>query len=170
MTKAAWVCAACLFTALPAAAENFQTDLGPAPLDGSNRARVLGRGSVLATLSGDSFTLHGNFSGLASPATAAHLNMGTVMGATGPSIRDVTVTRARSGQITGRLTLSPDQVAALRAGRIYLLVDSETAPNGNLWGWFQPPHKTARPNEPEYGNWYIPNIINDSPKAKKPQG
>src|SRR5689334_1357653 len=74
-----------LFVAVPAAAENYQTDLGPAPLDGTNRQNVLGRGSVVAVLNGSSFTVSGSFSGLSSPATAAHLNMGMVMGGTGPA-------------------------------------------------------------------------------------
>ena len=71
------------------AADGYQTNLGPTPLDGSNRANVLGRGAVLATLDGNKFTLHGAFAGLATPATDAHLCMGDVMGGTGPSIYDV---------------------------------------------------------------------------------
>jgi hypothetical protein len=169
-TRATWALAACVFVTLPAAAENYQTNLGPIPLDGSNRANVMGRGSALATLDGNSFTVHGTFSGLASPATAAHLNMGMVMGGTGATIHDVTVTPAQSGQLSGRVALAPDEVAALKAGKIYLLLDSQKAAKGNLWGWFQPAHKSPRPNEPEHDTWYIPNIIQDSPTGKKPQG
>jgi hypothetical protein len=163
--------ASCL-TSIPAfAIENYQTNIGPTPLDGSNRANVLGRGTVLATLDGGKFTLHGSFAGLATPATAAHLCMGSVMGGTGPVIYDVTVTPAQSGQLSGSVMLTPEQVTALRLGKIYLLLDSQKAPKGNLWGWFQPAHATVGPNVPEHGHWYIPDIIkDDNPVRKKPQG
>jgi hypothetical protein len=154
-----------------AAAEGYQTDLGPTPLDGSNRANVLGRGSVTATLEGTKFTLQGKFAGLATPATQAHLCMGAVMGGTGPALYEVTITPGRSGQVSGSVTLTQEQVAALKKGQIYLLLDSQNAPKGNLWGWFQPAHKTVGPNVPEYGHWYIPNILQDDSTArKKPQG
>lgn len=150
------------------AAEGYQTNIGPTPLDGSNRADVLGRGAVLATLDGTKFTLHGSFAGLATPATDAHLCIGSVMGGTGPLLFDVTVTQAVNGEISGSVTFTPDQVAALKAGKIYLLLDSQKAPKGNLWGWFQPAHKTVGPDVPEHGRWYIPNIL-DNASRKNPQ-
>jgi hypothetical protein len=153
------------------AAENYQTNIGPVPLDGRNRPNVLGRGTVLAILDGTKFTVHGNFSGLATVATDAHLCLGNVMGGTGPAIYDVTVTPAQSGQVSGSVTLTPEQVAALRQGKIYLLLDSQKAPKGNLWGWFQPAHKTVGEDVPEHGRWYLPNILKDDNTArKKPQG
>jgi hypothetical protein len=156
---------------LPAfAAENYQTNIGPIPLDGRNRVNVLGRGSVLATLDGGRFTLHGRFSGLATPATDAHLCLANVMGGTGPAIYDLTVAQAQSGEVSGSVMLTAEQVAALRAGRIYLLLDSQKAPKGNLWGWFQPAHRTVGPNVPEHGSWYIPNILQDNTARKNPQG
>jgi hypothetical protein len=97
--------------------------------------------------------------------------MGSVMGGTGPAIHDVTVTPARAGQVSGSVTLTPDEVAGLKQGKIYLLLDSQKAPKGNLWGWFQPAHKTVGEDVPEYGHWYIPNILKDDNTArKKPQG
>jgi len=152
------------------AAESYQTNIGPIPLDGRNRVNVLGRGSVLATLDGRRFTLHGSFGGLATPATDAHLCLANVMGGTGSAIYDVTVTQAQSGQVSGSITLTPEQVTALRAGKIYLLLDSQKAPNGNLWGWFQPAHRTVGPDVPEHGSWYIPNILQDNTARKNPQG
>lgn len=151
------------------AIESYQTNIGPTPLDGSNRANVLGRGVVLASLDGTKFTIHGTFAGLATPATEAHLCMGSVMGGTGPIIHDVTVTRAESGQLSASLSLTPEEVAGLKQGKIYLLLDSQKAPKGNLWGWFQPAHKMAQPDVPEHGHWYIPNILQDEAR-KKPQG
>ena len=164
------VLAVCTTSHIPAfAAENYQTNIGPTPLDGSNRANVLGRGSVLATLDGSKFTLHGTFAGLATPATDAHLCMGAVMGGTGPAIYDVTVTQAQNGQVSGAVTLTPEQVTALKAGRIYLLLDSQKAPKGNLWGWFQPAHVTVPEGTPQMGHWYIPNLLDgqgDGPAKK----
>lgn len=150
------------------AAEGYQTNLGPTPLDGSNRANVLGRGAVLATLDGRNFVLHGSFAGLATPATDAHLCLGNVMGGTGSVIYDVTVTPAVNGEVSATVTFTPEQVAALQAGKIYLLLDSQKAPKGNLWGWFQPAHRTVGPDVPEHGHWYIPNILQDKPR-KNPQ-
>jgi hypothetical protein len=69
--------------------------------------------------------------------------------------------------VSGTVTLTPEQVAALKAGKIYLLLDSQKAPKGNLWGWFQPAHKTVGPDVPEHGNWYIPNILQDKNTPRK---
>jgi hypothetical protein len=163
-------CAA--FGAPAFAADNYQTNIGPTPLNGSNRADVLGRGTVVATLDGSKFTLHGTFAGLATPATEAHLCMGNVMGGTGPVIYDVTVSQAQSGMVSGTVMLTPEQVAALKVGKIYVLLDSQKAPNGNLWGWFQPGHKTVGPDVPQEGQWYLPNLLNDDSHTvkKKAQG
>jgi len=162
----------CAAFGTPAFAANYQTNIGPTPLDGSNRANILGRGSVLATLDGKKFTLHGTFAGLATPATEAHLCMGNVMGGTGPIIYDVTVSQAQSGEVSGTVMLTPEQIAALKVGKIYVLLDSQKAPKGNLWGWFQPAHMTVGPDVPQQGSWYLPNILNDDNHAakKKPQG
>ena len=150
------------------AGQGYQTNLGPTPLDGSNRANVLGRGAVLANLEGTRFTLHGSFAGLATPATDAHLCMGNVMGGTGPILYDVMVTPAVNGELSATVTFTPEQIAALKAGKIYLLLDSQKAPKGNLWGWFQPAHKTVGQDVPEHGHWYIPNILQD-PSRRNPQ-
>jgi hypothetical protein len=34
--------------------------------------------------------------------------------------------------------LSSRQANALRAGQLYIQIDSESAPEGNLWGWLLP--------------------------------
>ena len=164
------VWAACCAPAL--AAEKFQTDLGPTPLDGSNGALIRGRGAVQARLEGKAFTIHGRFSGLAAPATTAHLCVGDVMGALGPAFQDVTVSQAQSGEISGTVILTPEHVDALRAGRVYLLLDSQKAPQGNLWGWFQPAHVTVGPDVPQQGNWYLPSILKDTKPGprKKAEG
>ena len=155
---AAIFCAA--FCSPAFAVEKYQTDIGPTPKNGRQGADVQGRGTVLATLDNNKFSLQGKFSGLSSPATEARLYMGNVMGGTGPSIGDLTIAQAQSGDISGTFTLTPDQVAALKSGKLYVMLNSQSAPKGNLWGWFQPAHVTVGPDVPQIGHWYIPNILN----------
>ena len=154
--------AAMFFAAAPAiAADNYQTDIGPTPKNGRQGANVQGRGTVLATLDNNRFSLQGKFSGLSSPATEARLHMGNVMGGTGPAIGALKVAQAQSGEISGTFTLTPGQVAALKLGKLYVMLDSQSAPTGNLWGWFQPAHVTVPPGVPQTDNWYIPNFLKD---------
>ena len=164
---AAIFCAA--FCAPAFAVEKYQTDIGPTPKNGRQGANVQGRGTILATLDNNKFALHGKFSGLSSPATEAHLYMGNVMGGTGPEIGDLRTAQAQSGEIFGTLTLTPDQIAALEDGRLYVMLYSQSAPEGNLWGWFQPAHVTVGPDVPQMGLWYIPNLLDHENKvtAKK---
>lgn len=162
--------AAILCAAAPAfAADNYQTDIGPTPKNGRQGPNVQGRGTVLATLDRNTFTLQGKFSGLSSPATQARLHVGNVMGGTGPAIGGLKIPQAQSGEISGTFTLTRDQVAALKLGKLYVMLDSQSAPKGNLWGWFQPEHVTVPPGVPQMDHWYIPNLLDnrdDSPAKK----
>jgi hypothetical protein len=85
--------------------------------------------------------------------------MGYVMGGTGPIIGNLTIAQAQNGGISGTFTLTPDQVAALKSGKLYVILNSQSAPKGNLWGWFQPAHVTVGPDVPQRGPWYIPDIL-----------
>lgn len=162
--------AAIIFAAAPAlAAENYQTDIGPTPKNGRQGANVQGRGTVLATLDGNTFTIQGKFAGLSSPATKARLHMANVMGGGGPAIGDLKIPQAQSGAISGTFTLTPEQIAGLKVGKLYVMLDSQSAPKGNLWGWFQPAHVTVPEGVPQMGEWYIPSLLddrNDSPAKK----
>jgi hypothetical protein len=160
----------CVAFCTPAfAADNYQTNIGPTPKNGRQGADVQGRGMVLATLDNNKFSLQGKFSGLSSPATQAHLSMGNVMGGTGPTIGDLKIAQAQSGDISGTFILTTDQVAALQGGKLYVILNSQSAPKGNLWGWFQPAHVIVGPDVPQRGPWYIPNILDheNSSTAKK---
>ena len=162
--------AAILFATAPVfAAENYQTDIGPTPKNNRQGANVQGRGTVLAVLDNNTFSLQGKFSGLSSPATAARLHIGNVMGGAGPAIGDLKIARAQSGEISGTFTLTPSQVAALKVGKLYVILDSQSAPKGNLWGWFQPAHVTVPQGVPQMDSWYIPNLLDgqdDGPANK----
>jgi hypothetical protein len=64
--------------------------------------------------------------------------MGVSMGVMGDSIGELTATHATSGTISGKLTLTAKQLAALHAKSLYIRIDSEKAPDGNLQGWLEP--------------------------------
>ena len=53
----------------------------------------------------------------------------------GPPIGDLTVTAATSGTISGSIELTKEQIDDLAAGRLYIQLHSQKAPDGNLWGW-----------------------------------
>jgi CHRD domain len=115
--------------------EKFKTRLAPVAIDATMRATVSGTGSVAATLAGSKLSVTGTFEGLLSPATAAHIHLSRVAGIRGPAVLDLTVSRAVSGSISGTFDLTPEQVESLKKGKFYVQIDSEKAPEGNLWGW-----------------------------------
>jgi hypothetical protein len=100
--------------------------------------RVTGKGMAAATLSGRTLTITGSFEGLGGPATVARLHEGIAKGARGKAVADLTIAKATTGTISGSVTLTAEQVEALRQGRLYIQVhgDKGLAPDGaNLWGW-----------------------------------
>jgi CHRD domain len=137
---AIWFAASVLWCALAAGAQNaakqetFKARLSPVPIDVSMMARVAGVGALTATLSGKILTITGTFEGLRSPATTAQIHRAP-KGIPGPAILDLTVTNAEKGAVSGSVELTPDQIADLRGGRLYVQIQSERAPEGNLWGW-----------------------------------
>jgi len=85
-------------------------------------------------LVGNKFTFNGPFQGLRSPATHASIHVGP-KGIPGPPILDLMVSNASSGNVSGTIELTPSQLEDLRNARLYVQIDSEKAPEGNLWGW-----------------------------------
>ena len=126
---------------LPLAAQGgdkYTARLGWVPISGAERALVTGKGSVTAVLSGTRLTMNGTFEGLVAPATLVRLHRGVAKGARGPALGDLTLTNGTSGTITGTITLAPEDLDALKQGRLYVQVHSEKGvpPDGaNLWGW-----------------------------------
>lgn len=131
--------AACLLRVLPAAAAPddtvFHFRLSPGPRLVGTRADTSGSGSLTATLEGSKLMLEGSFSGLLGVPTSAHLLMGSLPGVRGPLIADLTVSPATSGRVSGTVQLNPQQLAALRKSGLYVEIDSDKAPEGDLWGW-----------------------------------
>jgi hypothetical protein len=132
---------ACLLSALlgaAPAANTFPFRLSPGPRLVGTRADRSGGGSVTATLAGNELTLRGSFNGLLAVPTGAHLLMGSLPGVRGPSIADLTVSPATSGTLSGTVRLDPAQLAAFHKGGLYVEIDSDKAPEGDLWGWILP--------------------------------
>lgn len=115
--------------------ETFKARLSPVPINVSMLSTVAGSGSLTAVLAGKRLTIRGTFEGLRSPATTAQIHRGP-KGIRGPAILDnLTVSKATSGALTGSLELTPEQIADLRNGKLYVQIQSERASDGNLWGW-----------------------------------
>jgi hypothetical protein len=146
--------------ALPVAAApgSYETVLGPTPISHATKTALTGEGAAIATLTGDALKISGAFQGLSGPATDAHVMMGEGIGIPGNSILDLSASTAANGTINGTFRLTKVQAAALRAGRLYIQVNSQAgpAPGGNLWGWLLPEHVKAGQDEPQLGDWFLP--------------
>jgi hypothetical protein len=133
--------AAMLVAAAAAGAQNadkFTARLGWVPISGADRANVAGKGMATATLSGTKLAITGTFEGLPAAATVARLHEGVAKAARGPAIGDLVISKGTSGTISGAVALTPEQLASLKQGRLYVQVHSEkgVAPDGStLWGW-----------------------------------
>ncbi len=132
--------AATAFPALVSAQSDMYTArLGWVPTTPNDRPNVTGKGSATATLSGRKLTIAGSFEGLATPATVARLHSGIAKGARGAAIGDLTVTQAAAGKISGEIDLTPQQIEALKQGKLYVQLHTAKGvpPDGStLWGWF----------------------------------
>ncbi len=114
--------------------ESYKARLSTVPVDATMLSRVAGSGSLTAVLNGDRLTFSGTFQGLRSPATHASIHLGP-KGIPGPPIVDLAVSNATSGNVTGAVELTASQIEDLRSAKLYVQIDSEKAPEGNLWGW-----------------------------------
>jgi hypothetical protein len=143
-TLKAVVIAVAMLSAGRAAAQatTYKARLSPVPV-ANLRDGITGLGSATATLAGRSLSVRGTFEGMKSAATIAQIHLGP-RGIRGPVMfdlkltSDLKLTKGTSGTLTGTFTLTPEQVEAVKAGRFYIQVHSESAPDGNLWGWLLP--------------------------------
>jgi hypothetical protein len=129
---------AALLTVAPAFAAGYEAELDPVPFDATNRADVLGSiGNVTATLDGSTLTISGTFSAMTSAATGGSVRIGLAKGVLGDAIGTLKVSHASQGNVSGSVTLSAAQTAALQKQSLYIRIDSEKAPDGNLQGWLE---------------------------------
>ena len=155
-----------LMTALPAmAAAPYQIFLGPVARSNATQMKALGRGTADVTLDGNKLSITGTFGGLVSPATDAHLCQGIGIGVSGACTNDLTISKAPSGNVSGTIVLNAKQMAALRAGQLYVQINSQSAPapTGNLWGWILIAHETVGQDVPQQGEWFLPQY--DMPES-----
>jgi hypothetical protein len=116
--------------------DTFKAHLSALPADAKTRADLAGSGSISAVLAGTKLAISGSFDGLRAAATAASLHSAVAAGVRGPAIGDLTISKAAGGTISGSIELTPQQLASLRKGGLYVQIQSEKAPDGVLWGWF----------------------------------
>jgi hypothetical protein len=139
MSRLTVLCAgALLLAASPVFAAGYDAQLDPAPFDATNRADVIGSiGNATATLDGSTLTVHGTFSNLKSPATTGSFRIGLAKGVPGDAIGSLTVEHAKQGAFSGTIKLTAAQLAALNHQALYVRIDSEKSPDGNLQGWLE---------------------------------
>jgi hypothetical protein len=118
-----------------AQAPQYRARLSVVPIDVPQQSTVAGVGAATAVLKGSTLTVNGTFSGLRTPATVVHVLRSPKPGMRGVPIGDLTATAETSGTITGSLELTKPQIDDLIAGRLYVQLHSQKAPDGNLWGW-----------------------------------
>jgi CHRD domain len=144
--------------ALAAAPEAYMINLGPVARTNATKLIAVGRGTADVTLDGSKLTIKGLFNGLVSPATDAHLCIGVGIGVMGTCGSDLTVTQGLSGTLSGTVALNGKQMTALKAGQLYVQINSQKAPApaGNLWGWILIAHEEVGQDVPQQGHWFLP--------------
>ncbi len=140
------------------AADVFASRLTAVAYDRAMRANVQGDGHVTASLDGRSLTVKGDFSALPSAAVTAKLYSGPGIGVPGPAIQDLQLSGQTDGTVAGTVTLSAAQLAALKRGHVYVQINSQKAPDGNLWGWLLPEHPFPGADVPEQGHGFLPQL------------
>src|SRR5688500_5625109 len=85
----------------PASAqETYRARLSPMPVNQQTVRTITGLGQVRATLDGNRLTVTGEYRGMSSPATSAHVHLAPPT-MTGPVSAPLQVTGGQAGQISG---------------------------------------------------------------------
>lgn len=135
-----WTLALSLTLALVQAAPgSMRARLSPLPTDLAMQETIAGRGAATATLAGTSLTLDGTYTGLRSAATSVRVYESPRPGLRGPLVGEFASGGGTAGTFKGTLTLTREQAAAFAKGLLYVQIQSEKAPDGNLWGWLMAP-------------------------------
>lgn len=122
--------------------DTFAGRLSWVPISGAERGDVAGSGSASARLAGRRLMIQGTFEGLPAAATRATLRQGAATGVSGPVIAVLEITSGSGGTLSGEVTLSDAQRAALLAGRLYIQLHAERGvppDNAVLRGWLLAP-------------------------------
>ena len=127
--------AAVLTVSVQAQAPQYRGRLSLMPLDIAMQNVIAGSGVATANLKGSTLSISGTFTGLKTPATVAKLLRSPKPGMRGTPIGDLIVSGETSGTISGSIELTKEQISDLAASRFYVQLNSQKAPEGNLWGW-----------------------------------
>jgi hypothetical protein len=141
-TTIAFLAACCALLTAPSAAQTppvMRARLATVPIDIAMQETITGMGSASGSLAGTTLTVEGQYRGLMSPATSVRVYESARMGMRGTLVGEFPSGGGTAGTFKGTVTLSRDQAAAFAKGLLYVQVQSEKAPDGNLWGWLLPP-------------------------------
>ena len=113
--------------------------LSPVPTDLAMQETIAGLGDVTATLAGSTLSLEGSYRGLRSNATSVRVYESPRPGLRGPLVGEFASGGGTTGRFKGTVSLTREQATAFARGLLYVQVQSEQAPDGNLWGWLMAP-------------------------------
>jgi hypothetical protein len=128
---------ALLAASLPAQAANMNElhgRLSPMPVTALTVKTITGGGGFLASLSGNTLTITGQFEGMNSAATSAHVHQGP-KAQPGPVAFAIEVSQSTNGSVGGEVSLTPELIEALHSESLYIQIHSEGNPAGELRGW-----------------------------------
>lgn len=135
-------------------AQNGDSELFRAFLSGANEVPAVfttASGSVDFELNGDQLTVTGSFEGLTSDyivvgntGSGAHIHLGYTgqNGGVQISLNPTLSDGDKAGEFDETVTVSDEQIAAMRARHLYVNIHSETYPGGELRGQILPAGKT----------------------------
>ena len=112
--------------------------LSPVPIDVAMQETIAGVGAATATLAGTMLTIDGSYRGLVTPATSVQIYESARLGMRGSLVGEFASGGGTAGTFKGTVTLTADRAAAFVKGLLYVQIQSEKAPEGNLRGWFIP--------------------------------
>ena len=104
------------------------------PTNPQTKDTITGSGEALVSLAGNQLTLKGEFAGMSSVATMAHIHNGPPA-QPGPVVGALTATEATNGELAAKIELTDEQVMALKVNALYVQIHSATNPAGELRGW-----------------------------------
>ena len=114
--------------------ESYRARLSPMPTTPQTVTTITGVGEVFLTLNGNTLSIQGNFEGMSSAATMAHIHNGPPA-QPGPVVHRLEVSASSEGEVSAELELTDEQITALRNNSLYIQIHSDNNPPGELRGW-----------------------------------
>lgn len=123
--------------AATAQSSEYRARLSPMPTTPQTKTTITGAGEAFATLTGTTLTVRGEFTGMSSAATMAHVHFGPPA-QPGPVVAALEVAAQNAGTLSAAIELNTEQLRALAANSLYVQIHSESNPAGELRGWLFP--------------------------------